>query len=105
MSSPSHTGTPNIYPNHVWCADITYHPGAGRIPVLGGDHGLGEPAGAGVAVVQHDGHRVLCLAVLAEALEGYGIPEIFNTDQGSQFTSIALSQRPATRGTLAPVVR
>ena len=32
-----------------------------------------------------------CLAALAEALEGYGIPEIFNTDQGSQFTSIAFT--------------
>ena len=104
MSSPSHTGTPNIYPNHVWCADITY------IPVQGGFLYL-------VAIMDWASRRVLawrlsntmdtefCLAVLAEALEGYGIPEIFNTDQGSQFTSIALSQRPATRGTLAPVVR
>ena len=33
-----------------------------------------------------------CLAALAEALEGYGIPEIFNTDQGSQFTSIAAAE-------------
>ena len=32
-----------------------------------------------------------CLAALAEALEGYGTPEIFNTDQGSQFTSIAFT--------------
>ena len=32
-----------------------------------------------------------CLAALAEALERYDIPEIFNTDQGSQFTSIAFA--------------
>ena len=29
-----------------------------------------------------------CLEALAEALERYGTPDIFNTDQGSQFTSI-----------------
>ena len=46
-------------PNQVWCADIYLHPGAGRVPVPGGDHGLGQSARAGVAVVQHDGHRVL----------------------------------------------
>ena len=39
-----------------------------------------------------------CLASLAEALEGYGIPEIFNTDQGSQFTSIAFTGLLETAG-------
>ena len=39
-----------------------------------------------------------CLAALAEALEGYGIPEIFNTDQGSQFTSIAFTDQLETTG-------
>ena len=29
-----------------------------------------------------------CVAALREALEGYGPPEIFNSDQGSQFTSV-----------------
>ena len=32
-----------------------------------------------------------CLEALADALEGCGIPEIFNTDQGSQFTSVAFT--------------
>ena len=32
-----------------------------------------------------------CLEALAEALEGYGVPDLFNTDQGSQFTSIAFT--------------
>ena len=75
-------------PNQVWCADITY------IPVPGGFLYL-------VAIMDWASRRVLawrlsntmdtefCLAALAEALESYGIPEIFNTDQGSQFTSIA----------------
>ncbi|MDE0448810.1 MAG: IS3 family transposase [Spirochaetaceae bacterium] len=77
-------------PNQVWCADLTY------IPVQGGFLYL-------VAIMDWASRRVLawrlsntmdtefCLAALADALEGYGIPEIFNTDQGSQFTSIAFT--------------
>ena len=34
-----------------------------------------------------------CMDALDEALEGYGAPEIFNTDQGSQFTSINWTDR------------
>ena len=33
-----------------------------------------------------------CVEALEEALEMYGNPEIFNTDQGSQFTSIAFTE-------------
>jgi putative transposase len=33
-----------------------------------------------------------CVAALEEALEKYGTPEIFNTDQGSQFTSYEFTQ-------------
>ena len=33
-----------------------------------------------------------CVAALEEALARYGRPEIFNTDQGSQFTSLAFTQ-------------
>ena len=77
-------------PNQVCSADITY------IPVQGGFLYL-------VAIMDWASRRVLawrlsntmdtsfCLAALAEALQGYGIPEIFNTDQGSQFTSIAFT--------------
>jgi putative transposase len=32
-----------------------------------------------------------CVAALEEALAKYGTPEIFNTDQGSQFTSVAFT--------------
>ena len=32
-----------------------------------------------------------CVAALEEALARYGRPEIFNTDQGSQFTSFAFT--------------
>ncbi len=73
-------------PNHVWCADITY------IPVRRGFLYL-------VAIMDWATRRVLawrlsntmdarfCVEALNDALERYGKPEIFNTDQGSQFTS------------------
>jgi putative transposase len=73
-------------PNHVWCADITY------IPVRRGFLYL-------VAVMDWASRRVLawrlsntmdagfCIEALNEALARHGKPEIFNTDQGSQFTS------------------
>ena len=77
-------------PNQVWCADITY------IPVQDGYLYL-------VAVMDWASRRVLawrlsntldtsfCLEALTDALAGYGTPEIFNTDQGSQFTSMAFT--------------
>jgi putative transposase len=72
-------------PNHVWAMDITYIPMA---------HGFVYLA----AVVDWATRRVLshrvsitmeadfCVAALEEALAKHGKPEIFNTDQGSQFT-------------------
>ena len=36
--------------------------------------------------------REFCVAVLEEALARHGKPEIFNTDQGSHFTSLAFTQ-------------
>ena len=72
-------------PNQVWCADITY------IPVQRGFLYL-------VAIMDWATRHVLswrlsntmdarfCLEALNEALARYGRPEIFNTDQGSQFT-------------------
>ncbi|MBP2312938.1 putative transposase [Azospirillum soli] len=73
-------------PNQVWCADITY------IPMRRGFLYV-------VAVMDWATRKVLawrlsntmdvefCIAALEEALARYGRPEIFNTDQGSQFTS------------------
>jgi putative transposase len=73
-------------PNQVWCADITY------IPVQRGFLYL-------VAIMDWATRHVLawrlsntmdarfCVEALEEALSRYGRPEIFNTDQGSQFTS------------------
>jgi len=74
-------------PDHVWCADITY------IPVQRGFLYL-------VAIMDWATRHVLawrlsntmdagfCIEALREALVKYGKPEMFNTDQGSQFTSL-----------------
>jgi putative transposase len=73
-------------PNQVWCADITY------LPMRRGFLYL-------VAVMDWATRKVLawrvsntmdvefCIEALEEALARFGRPEIFNTDQGSQFTS------------------
>ena len=73
-------------PNQVWCADITY------IPVQRGFLYL-------VAIMDWATRHVLawrlsntmdasfCVEALAEALSKHSAPTIFNTDQGSQFTS------------------
>ena len=73
-------------PNQVWCTDITY------IPMRRGFLYL-------VAIMDWASRKVLswrlsntldadfCVAALEDAIEHYGTPEIFNTDQGSQFTS------------------
>jgi putative transposase len=75
-------------PNRVWCADITF------IPMSRGFMYL-------AAVMDWCSRRVLswrlsntleadfCVAAVEEALARYGRPDIFNTDQGSQFTSLA----------------
>lgn len=72
-------------PDHVWCADISY------IPVRRGFLYL-------VAVMDWASRHVLawrlsntmdvgfCVEALKEALDRYGKPDIFNTDQGVQFT-------------------
>jgi len=76
--------------NEVWCADITY------IPIGRGFLYL-------VAVMDWASRAVLawrlsntldasfCVAALEEALQRFGRPAIFNTDQGSQFTSAAFT--------------
>lgn len=77
----------NIWlPNQAWASDITY------IKLSGGSVYL-------VAIIDLYSRKVLswrvsntmdaqfCVAALEEAIAHYGIPSIFNTDQGSQFTS------------------
>ncbi len=73
-------------PNQVWAADITYLPMARGFVFL-------------VAIMDWATRKVLawrvsttltsafCVAALEDALARFGTPEIFNTDQGAQFTS------------------
>ena len=81
-------------PNQVWAMDITYVPMARGFVYL-------------AAVVDWFSRRVLswrvsitmeaafCVEALEEALARHGRPEIFNTDQGSQFTSHDFTERAA----------
>jgi putative transposase len=83
-------------PNQVWSADITY------IPMLHGFMYL-------VAIIDVYSRYVVawqlsntldglfCLDVLEKALS-YGRPEIFNTDQGAQFTATAFTSRLEAAG-------
>ena len=77
-------------PNQVWASDITYIPMAQGFMYL-------------VAILDWHSRRVLswrlsntldtdfCIEALEEALRRHGPPEIFNTDQGAQFTSAAFT--------------
>jgi len=79
-------------PNQVWCADITY------LPMRRGFLYL-------VAIMDWHTRKVLawrisntleadfCVEALNEAIHTFGPPEIMNTDQGSQFTSFAWTDR------------
>ena len=85
-------------PNQVWCADITY------LPMRRGFLYL-------VAIMDWFTRKVLawrisntleadfCVEALNEAIHRFGPPEIMNTDQGSQFTSFAWTDRLKRIGT------
>ena len=84
-------------PNQVWCADITY------IPIGRGFLYL-------VAIMDWASRAVLswrlsntldgsfCVSALEEALARFGKPDIFNTDQGCQFTAAAFTGTLAAAG-------
>ncbi len=72
-------------PNQVWCADITYIPiGRGFLYLVA----IMDWASRAVLAwrLSNTLDASFCVAALEEALAKYGKPEIFNTDQGSQFT-------------------
>jgi len=83
--------------NQVWCADITY------IPMRGGFLYL-------VAIMDWHSRKVLswrlsntmeasfCVETLEEAFAHHGVPEVINTDQGSQFTAMEWIQAVKTAG-------
>lgn len=81
----------------VWAMDITYIPMARGFVYL-------------AAIIDWASRKVLawdvsismeadwCVRVLEQALARHGKPEIFNTDQGSQFTSLAFTERLKAEG-------
>jgi len=78
----------------VWAADITYIPiGRGFLYLVA----ILDWASRAVLSwrLSNTMDASLCVEALEEALARFGKPEIFNTDQGSQFTSVAFT------GTLA----
>lgn len=102
--APGHTKYPYLLrglaitrPNQVWCTDITYI----RLA-----HGWAYM----VAIMDWNSRCVLawrlsntmnedfCLEALAEALKKHGAPEIFNSDQGAQFTGEAFTGMLAAHG-------
>jgi len=52
-------GVPVTGPDHLWSTDITLHPAEPGVRLPGGDFGLVQPQGAGVATLQHPGDSVL----------------------------------------------
>ncbi|HHG3104801.1 TPA: IS3 family transposase [Vibrio parahaemolyticus] len=85
------------YPNQAWAIDITYIPMAKGFLYL-------------VAIIDWYSRKVLswrlsntmdtsfCIEALEEALKHYGPPDIFNSDQGSQFTSSEFTQKLTAHG-------
>ena len=73
-------------PNQVWCADITYLPMRRGFLYL---VAIMDWATRKVLAwrVSNTLHADFCIEALEEALARHGPPEIFNTDQGGQFTS------------------
>ncbi len=77
-------------PNQVWCADITYIPiGRGFLYLVAVMDWASRAVLAWRLSNTLDGS--FCVSALEEALARFGKPEIFNTDQGSQFTSAAFT--------------
>ncbi|NAZ72105.1 IS3 family transposase, partial [Vibrio toranzoniae] len=80
------------YPNQAWAIDITYIPMAKGFLYL-------------VAIIDWYSRKVLswrlsntmdtgfCIEALEEALQYYDPPDIFNSDQGSQFTSTEFTEK------------
>ena len=84
-------------PNQVWAADITYIPiGRGYLYLVA----ILDWASRAVLAwrLSNTMDTAFCVDALDEALARWGKPEIFNTDQGAQFTSAAFTGRLASAG-------
>ena len=78
-------------PNQVWAADITYIPiGRGFLYLVA----IMDWASRAVLAwrLSNSMDVSFCVSALEEALARFGKPEIFNTDQGSQFTSARFTE-------------
>ena len=77
-------------PNQVWAMDITYIPMARGFVYLAAviDWFSRKVLSHRVSITMETG---FCIEALEEALARHGKPDIFNTDQGSQFTSAAFT--------------
>jgi putative transposase len=77
-------------PNQVWAMDITYIPMARGFVYLAVvlDWFSRRVLSWGVSITME---AAFCIDVLEQALAEHGKPEIFNTDQGSQFTGAAFT--------------
>ena len=87
--------------NQVWAADITYIPiGRGFLYLVA----IMDWASRAVLAwrVSNSMDVSSCVSALEEALARFGRPEIFNTDQGSQFTSAAFTGVLAGPGFASP---
>lgn len=83
--------------NHVWAADITYIPMARGFCYLAG---IMDWASRKVLSwrLSHTLESAFCAGALEEAITKYGCPDIFNTDQGSQFTAEAFTNTLRSNG-------
>ncbi|MBU0600529.1 IS3 family transposase [bacterium] len=78
-------------PNQVWATDITYIRLHHVMAIPGGHHGLDWFSRYVISWQLSTSLEIdFCLLALDEALKS-GCPEIFNTDQGSQFTSLSFN--------------
>ncbi len=73
--------------NHVWCSDITYIPMAKGFCYLTAIRGWASRKILSWRL-SNTLDNSFCIDALEEAITKYGTPDIFNTDQGSQFTSL-----------------
>jgi putative transposase len=93
-----------VRPNQVWCSDITYIPmrrgflylvaimdwQSRRVLSWRLSNTIAQRS-HGVMSAMPTGNVTFCTEALEEALARHGRPESFNTDQGSQFTSLAFT--------------
>ena len=78
-------------PNQVLGDGHHLHPDGAWLRLSRCRAGLGDPPGSVLLAVDHDGGSFFCVETLEDALARHGKPEIFNTDQGSQFTGTAFT--------------